>query len=213
MSRHAGSVPEETKTRLLQSAVLEFSEFGFEKASLRRICSRADVTTGALYFFFQDKEDLFGHVISPVTDRLLSLMKEHYERELSSSSFSIAKDESEDFRAAEEVFDLFFDNPAICSIILNNREHPLVCSFFDTLIQMLDCQTVQLLSQAKPPLPENSYFNDCTIHWFSHLQIDAVLHILSHNLDKPQATEQLKIMIHFMRGGFLSLLPDTKNLK
>lgn len=107
MSRHAGSVPEETKTRLLQSAVLEFSEFGFEKASLRRICSRADVTTGALYFFFQDKEDLFGHVISPVTDRLLSIMKEHYERELSSSSFSIAKDESEDFRAAEEVFDLF----------------------------------------------------------------------------------------------------------
>ena len=58
MSRHAGSVPEETKTRLLQSAVLEFSEFGFEKASLRRICSRADVTTGALYFFFQDKEDM-----------------------------------------------------------------------------------------------------------------------------------------------------------
>ncbi len=39
MSRHAGSVPEETKTRLLQSAVLEFSEFGFEKASLRRIFS------------------------------------------------------------------------------------------------------------------------------------------------------------------------------
>lgn len=91
MSRHAGSVPEETKTRLLQSAVLEFSEFGFEKASLRRICSRADVTTGALYFFFQDKEDLFGHVISPVTDRLLSLMKEHYERELANSSLSIAR--------------------------------------------------------------------------------------------------------------------------
>ena len=75
MSRHAGSVPEETKTRLLQSAVLEFSEFGFEKASLRRICSRADVTTGALYLFFEGKEDFFGAVIYPVTDSHLSLMK------------------------------------------------------------------------------------------------------------------------------------------
>lgn len=51
MSRHAGSVPEENQTRLLQSAVLEFSEFGF-KASAPGFVP-VDVTTGALYFFFR----------------------------------------------------------------------------------------------------------------------------------------------------------------
>ena len=66
-----------------------------------------------------------------------------------------------------------------------------------------------LLTLAHPKLPESRIFNECTIHWFSHLQIDAVLHILSHNLDKMQAKEQLKIMIRILRGGFLSVLPDT----
>ena len=49
----------ETKVRLQQCAVCEFMEKGFLKASLRSICREAGVTTGALYFFFQDKDDLF----------------------------------------------------------------------------------------------------------------------------------------------------------
>lgn len=46
----------ETKERLLISAKKEFVEKGYLQASLRNICKNAGVTTGALYFFFQDKE-------------------------------------------------------------------------------------------------------------------------------------------------------------
>ncbi|MGI6535889.1 MAG: TetR family transcriptional regulator [Eggerthellaceae bacterium] len=48
MSRKAGTVSEETRARLLETASKEFSEVGFQKASLRSICSKAGVTTGAL---------------------------------------------------------------------------------------------------------------------------------------------------------------------
>lgn len=49
----------ETKIHLIQCAKKEFMEKGFAGASLRGICQKAGVTTGALYFFFQDKDDLF----------------------------------------------------------------------------------------------------------------------------------------------------------
>lgn len=49
----------ETKEKLLASAKSEFLKKGYMKASLRKICANAEVTTGALYFFFKDKEDLF----------------------------------------------------------------------------------------------------------------------------------------------------------
>lgn len=49
----------ETKEKLLVSAKSEFMEKGYAKASLRKICADAGVTTGALYFFFKGKEDLF----------------------------------------------------------------------------------------------------------------------------------------------------------
>ena len=48
-----------TKERLLESARREFLEKGYMKASLRTICKNAGVTTGVLYFFFQDKADLY----------------------------------------------------------------------------------------------------------------------------------------------------------
>ena len=47
----------ETKERLLACAKKEFAAKGYAKASLRAICREAGVTTGALYFFFQDKDD------------------------------------------------------------------------------------------------------------------------------------------------------------
>ena len=53
----------ETKIHLIQCAKKEFMEKGFAGASLRGICQKAGVTTGALYFFFQDKDDLFCEVV------------------------------------------------------------------------------------------------------------------------------------------------------
>ena len=50
----------ETREKLLESAMAEFSENGYMKASLRKICADAGVTTGALYFFF--KNTTFGQV-------------------------------------------------------------------------------------------------------------------------------------------------------
>ncbi|MBR1750420.1 MAG: TetR/AcrR family transcriptional regulator [Ruminococcus sp.] len=54
----------QTKQKLLDSARADFLEHGFKNASLRRICKNAGVTTGALYFFFKNKEDIFEAVIS-----------------------------------------------------------------------------------------------------------------------------------------------------
>ena len=55
MSRKAGTVSEDTQKNLIKAAISEFAEHGYQKSSLRRICAKAGVTTGALYFFFEDK--------------------------------------------------------------------------------------------------------------------------------------------------------------
>ena len=53
----------ETRKELLKCAKEEFMDKGFMGASLRNICQKAGVTTGALYFFFKDKDDLFCNVV------------------------------------------------------------------------------------------------------------------------------------------------------
>lgn len=202
MSRKAGTISEETKTRLLQAATEEFAEYGYEKSSLRRICKNAEVTTGALYFFFQDKEDLFQSVIAPVTEPILQMMESHYEkeRECNWKELGDAEGEEEDIRASFAILDICYGNKKVTDIILSSRNLPVVTAFFDRMIEIMDMQTVHLLKLAD----ENSISvqNKYAIHWFSHLQIDAMLNVISHGLGEEEAKGQLKIAIRFLRGGF-----------
>lgn len=67
--------------RLMDCAREEFLEMGFEKASLRNICRRADVTTGALYKRFNGKEDLFSEIVGDTSNLIFRCLK--YKDELS----------------------------------------------------------------------------------------------------------------------------------
>ncbi len=61
------SVPDKSiDPRLLSAAMEEFLEKGYENASLKNICSKAGVTTGALYKRYKGKEDLFGALVEGV---------------------------------------------------------------------------------------------------------------------------------------------------
>ena len=73
---------ENTKSRLIEAAKKEFLDKGYEKASLRKICAEADVTTGAMYFFFKNKEDLFTSIVAEKAEYLFALVKRQTDSEV-----------------------------------------------------------------------------------------------------------------------------------
>lgn len=212
MARKTGSIPEETKKQLLEAATEEFSAHGFQNASLRHICANANVTTGALYAYFKDKDELFANVISPVTGYILSLIKSHYEMELATTSENSLSEENEDFLATQKILNFYYENKTLCQIVLHNQEHPAVCSFFDELMDRMDQQTRLLFQQMRGsrPIDEQSVLDPTTIHWLSHLQVDAMFHIISHDMEPACAERQLKQIIRFLRAGFISLFQIEK---
>ena len=72
----------ETKRKLQECAMKEFLEKGYMKASLRNICREAGVTTGALYFFFKDKEDLFASLVDEPIRQLQIALQDHFSAEM-----------------------------------------------------------------------------------------------------------------------------------
>ena len=62
-----------TEQRLLIAAKQEFLKHGFEKASLRRICTNTNLSTGAVYFFFASKEELFCRLVQKTTEQMEEL--------------------------------------------------------------------------------------------------------------------------------------------
>ena len=58
---------------ILAAAEEEFLERGYEAAALRSIAGRAGVTTGALYGYFRNKQELFGALVDTEYHHMLDL--------------------------------------------------------------------------------------------------------------------------------------------
>ena len=58
-----------TRTRILEAAARVFAERGFEEATVREICERADVNLAAVNYYFGGKERLYTEILQRVHAR------------------------------------------------------------------------------------------------------------------------------------------------
>ena len=115
----------ETRELLLASAKQEFLEKGYQGASLRSICKNAGVTTGALYFFFQDKEDLFAAIVEPVLEKLKHMLQQHMRQELMElQQFPDAREDNmqDDMFASTQIIHLLYANYDMFTLILTKSQ-------------------------------------------------------------------------------------------
>ncbi len=66
----------EAEARLLESALRLFSEKGYEGTSIREIIEGAGVTRPVLYYYFQNKEDLFRRLVESMFNEFASRLEE-----------------------------------------------------------------------------------------------------------------------------------------
>ena len=64
----------DVRGRLIDAAKAEFLRCGYQKASLRTIAQAAGATTGAVYFCFGSKAELFHAVVDETADALRHLL-------------------------------------------------------------------------------------------------------------------------------------------
>lgn len=70
--------PEETRSAILQAAVREFAQSGISGARTDAIAKAAGVNKALLYYYFQDKETLYGatldHSLSQLSDHMMEVL-------------------------------------------------------------------------------------------------------------------------------------------
>ena len=57
------------KKEILDAALVVFKEYGFEKATTKKIAERAEVSEGTLYNYFKNKRDILISLFKIIKER------------------------------------------------------------------------------------------------------------------------------------------------
>ena len=204
------SINNESREKLIECAKKEFLEKGFAKASLRNICSQAGLTTGAVYFLFKDKNGLLMAVVSGALGELTQLMQTHFaeEENLDISEYTFVAGEHDEF--AKQMVGLLYSHYDEMMILLEKSQGSQFEDLPDRIIETLDAgylRSAQKFADAMPGKRVNRYM----LHWLSHIQVDAFIHLLTHERDKDEAEKKIKPVLDMLVKSWLEfVLEDDK---
>ena len=211
----------ETKKKLLECAMKEFSSKGYMKASLRNICKEAGVTTGALYFFFKDKEDLFGNIVADTLYGINTLIDNHFIEEFTAAE-TLADSDSEmniselatdqgfddDMKVAKDVIRYMFKHKEVIDVLLTKSQGSCYENLRDQMVSKVEEHyrrmyiTMRRYKSQKELTKEDKFI----IHWMSHDQIEIFIHIATHCKNVKEAEKHMENMIAYMIGGWYGVI-------
>jgi len=130
---------------ILDAAMKEFAANGYEQASYNRIIEKAGVSKGAMYYYFDDKADLYATVYKHVQTRLVAIL----------SSTDPVEDTAAFWQRVQQVTERLIaftlDNPTTIALMRSawrlqfHGDHPVLKELFEFAHQW----TAQLLQQGQ----------------------------------------------------------------
>ena len=204
-------IEKETKDKLLVSAKQEFMEKGYMQASLRNICKNAGVTTGALYFFFQDKESLFASLVEGPLNKLHEVMNHHYEEEAFQAEGGMVykEDYSDDLETANKIIHYMYQYYDEFQLVLTKGQGSRFEKSIDRFVEITE-KHYRTMADKMPQQIGTPRVDDYMIHWVAHMHIDIFVHMLIHESSEEAALQHMGYIIKYLITGWFGMFTVPK---
>jgi AcrR family transcriptional regulator len=70
------NLPKEKRETIMNAAIEEFAEYGLENASTNRIVKNSGIAKGSFYQYFEDKQDVFMHMLDDIEQEEMEFFKD-----------------------------------------------------------------------------------------------------------------------------------------
>lgn len=202
------NVEYEKRGLLIEAAKKEFKEKGYNKASLRSICAKAGVTTGALYFFFENKAELFSAIVDQPIKGLKKLLMEHFQedREYMQNLDSMENMEMDHSDLSDMLVEYIYSNYDSLMLLLTSAENTVYENCIDELVTLTENSMPIMLSGLK-----GYTYDEYMSHWMSHITVDAFLNVIKHETDMEQAKLKLRKIMNYLIEGWVELVLVSLN--
>ncbi len=191
---------------LIQAAKEEFMEKGYNKASLRNICSKAGMTTGALYFFFENKENLYEEITGSAKNELKQLIKKHFadDKEAMKSITDISEMLVDHSDEADMFIECIYRNYDSFMLILSGSKEGEYEQFIDEFVKIVESSSTELMKASRLFKPD-----PFMSHWIAHTIVDSFIHVVTHEPDMEKAKVKMRFILNFIVQGWSTLLVNS----
>ena len=211
-----GHSPARTRARILEAALAEFRDRGYERAGLRRIAAAARVTTGAVYNHFGSKEGLFDALVGESAAELVAAWTAGRDGDagtpanmppanMPADRTGRSADRTAAFSAGRtgRILDLVYSRVEIFELLL--------CRARGTGYERLPEQLARIEAEAYRRLPgiTDSAADRLLVRTLAASGVEALRAALEHRLTRPEARRYMERIARFRLAGWAGLLGPT----
>ena len=202
-----GTQNRDTAAAILEASRKEFMEYGYEKASLRRIAKEASVTTGAIYGYFAGKDALFAALTEDAAEELVELYTKVH-----SDFASLPPEEQPDMLNVETeecvpwLVNYVYDHFEAFKLLLCCGAPGCGERFFDRLAEVEEqsCHDfVAAVEQMGYPVPK---LGDALIHIVCSTFFRQIQEFVDHDIPREEAMSCSLILSRFQHAGWKKIL-------
>lgn len=202
--------------KIILAARDEFSEYGYEKASMRRIGKRCGLTAAALYRHFDSKEDLFDALVRPALEDLNKWIKEHVSRSedviraCTDVPGSNATNEIWDSTEIDMMRELIYPRMEEYAMLINSSHGSRYENFLDDFVEnQLEMMMPQFRKLKKLGLDVKDISED-ELHMVTTAYCTALFEPVVHNYSIEDAVRYLDTVEAFFMPGWRNILGFVK---
>ena len=193
--------------RLLECAMAEFMEMGYQEASLRVIAAKAETTTGSIYTRFRDKEGLFHALVDSTIEALIQWMREGNE----SFADKPAGEQRETvftYRPEiwEQLVDFIYAHWEVFRLLARCTD---IDCYEDMLNRMIDIEgayTLRFLEATGNDALESGRLTPMMLHMLSNAYYSGLFEIVRHDMTKDDAMTYVSQLRRFLTRGWADLV-------
>ncbi len=189
----------DVRNRLIENGKKEFLRKGYAKASLRTISAAANVTTGAIYFFFPNKEEFFKAILEDTAKEWKRLLEDFAESEISGRKTSAEND--------REMISFLFEHKAEVQILFEKAEGTLYEDYKKELCEILEAAFMEFYKRYGGQSEDRGI-----VKIVVRMRLQGYYELLYGDYTMEQAMRYAQLLAFYGDSGFAGMMKQYNSL-
>ncbi len=194
----------ETVSKIVDSAVSLFNIYGYAGTSISSVAKKAEVAKGSLYYYFENKDELYLYCSRMCIEKYMSYLDEHIQNPTCELQ-AIA----ENIKIRIQFFETYPEYRTLFNYIISRKPNHLSEELIEIRLKLAE-SNIQQLKKITSSMEFGKGVTEKDIVAFINLLQNNVSFLLQDDLGEEKKQEQIEIVLHLCKIFINGLKADVE---